>query len=312
MLGVGSWTVFDHLFVAEALPEPGGTVRLTSPISQVERVYWGGCSLNAAVAARNLGFRSGVLMVCGEDFVDRGYWDYLAKLDMDMTGISVVPGARSGHSFIFSDPEGNSICLSHIGISQEEHPQLLQGDLIERSRSLLVSYQFDRVGLHAAKRARELDRLVGLNGALVTSPEIAREFVREADVLFNNKSEMARLLDLLEASAPEALFDEGLTAIFVTEGADGCRILTPDTCRRIPAVPPRAIVDTTGAGDAFAGTAMTAIARGMPLEIAARLASVVSSCVVEARGCQTNLPNLDQARNRYFEHFGEELPALAG
>jgi ribokinase len=51
------------------------------------------------------------------------------------------------------------------------------------------------------------------------------------------------------------------------------------------------VVDTTGAGDAFAGTLATGIVTGRPLVDAVRLAVAAASCAVTAFGPQESYPD---------------------
>ena len=74
---------------------------------------------------------------------------------------------------------------------------------------------------------------------------------------------------------------------------------------RIPAVATSAFVDSTGAGDSFVAGALFGLLRGMDTAEAGRVAATVASFVVEAWGCQTNLPGEDQMRERYRAAFGD-------
>ncbi|MEA2412859.1 MAG: ribokinase, partial [Thermoleophilaceae bacterium] len=71
--------------------------------------------------------------------------------------------------------------------------------------------------------------------------------------------------------------------VVLTRGARGAVLLPEGT--ELPAVPARA-VDTTGAGDAFAGGLCAGLASGMSLEQAAQLALVTAALSVERDGCQ--------------------------
>jgi ribokinase len=58
---------------------------------------------------------------------------------------------------------------------------------------------------------------------------------------------------------------------------------------------PRAsVVDTTGAGDAFAGALSLALARGHDLEAACRYGTGAGSWAVQGKGAQTSFPDADQ------------------
>ncbi len=53
----------------------------------------------------------------------------------------------------------------------------------------------------------------------------------------------------------------------------------------------RDTVDPTGAGDSYRAGFLNAYLKGEDLETCGKFASSVASFVVEAEGCQTNVPN---------------------
>ena len=65
------------------------------------------------------------------------------------------------------------------------------------------------------------------------------------------------------------------------------------------------MLDPTGAGDAFTAGVLLGLQHEFPLYICCHLGAVVSSFVIEAWGCQTNLPKLAEIKARYHQSFGE-------
>ena len=84
----------------------------------------------------------------------------------------------------------------------------------------------------------------------------------------------------------------------VTEGREGCTLYEGARCVTLPACPPDAEVDATGAGDAFAGAFLAEYLETGDARAAAEIGLVVSSFVVERLGCQENVPSADQVRER--------------
>ncbi len=64
----------------------------------------------------------------------------------------------------------------------------------------------------------------------------------------------------------------------------------------VPSVPAPAVVDQTGAGDAYVGTLTARLVLGDDLVTAARLAAAASSLVVGGRGGTGLVPTLAQTR----------------
>ena len=82
-------------------------------------------------------------------------------------------------------------------------------------------------------------------------------------------------------------------------GGEGCSVpvaAAPQSCAaRVTAstaaqLPDGAVVDTTGAGDAFIGSVVYGLATGMPVERAVQLAAVVAACKCTALGPRPGLP----------------------
>ena len=72
----------------------------------------------------------------------------------------------------------------------------------------------------------------------------------------------------------------------------------------MPAVPPRAIVDPTGVGDAFRGGLLKGLATGSSLEVACRLGSVAATYALEHLGGTSHAYTWEEFRTRYATHFG--------
>jgi sugar/nucleoside kinase (ribokinase family) len=71
----------------------------------------------------------------------------------------------------------------------------------------------------------------------------------------------------------------------------------------VPAVQPERVVDTTGAGDAFTAGFLGGILRGEPPQLAVRWGVTMASFVIEAPGCQTNIPTPDALKKRFERTF---------
>ncbi len=107
-------------------------------------------------------------------------------------------------------------------------------------------------------------------------------------------------LDLIIANAGEAhalIGDGGVPALhaatggiaIVTLGAQGCEVADGETVRHHPA-PAVDVVDTTGAGDAFCGVLLAAMAAGWPLGCAVGAAQRAAALTVTRPGAFAALP----------------------
>lgn len=305
LLSIGSWTIFDHILRMERLPADGETVPLDMPIGEIDAVHYGDCSANIAAAAARLGIATGLAMVVGDDFGTSGYRAHLESLGVDLSAVEIRDGAPSGHSFNFFDRANGSFCVSHLGIAADQSGFHAPLDHVAAARAVVVSEMFSAYTLAAIEHAKSCGRLTAINGMVATGGDLADRFLAAADVLFLSRGEAADLLEAMRLDDPSGLLDSGPRLVVVTEGSKGSRWYDANGQIGMPAVPTSAFVDSTGAGDSFVAGALFGLLRGMPPATAGRCAATVASFVVEAWGCQTNLPDEAQMRDRYGATFGE-------
>ena len=298
VVSVGSWTNFDHLYEVDRLPEPGDTVQLIDSINAIDKVYWGGCAPNTISTVARLGGNTALISVVGEDFSTRGYEKHLHQLGVGLEALIVVKDAYCGHSFLFRDPDGQSICLSHLGVAQSQDQYHPDEETLTNTKVAILNYRFDEFTLLAGKIAKASGASVIINGALTTAPSYVEQFIRISEVLICTEHEVSQLLSHLELRDPTNLFAFGLQALVITEGAKGSHLLTQDVTISIPAIPVTQVVDPTGAGDSFVGGIAYGLAMHWELARAIKLGTSVASFIIEAVGCQTNLPTLEQVLPR--------------
>jgi len=147
----------------------------------------------------------------------------------------------------------------------------------------------------AAKRARARGARVILSVAPAAPvPETA---FADLDVILVNQVEGAMVAETLGLDTPAAAIPAtlaqrfGLTCV-MTLGSEGAIAATPDRTMRVPTLPVSAI-DTTAAGDAFAGVLAAALDAGRDLEDALRRASAAAGLACTHLGAQTSLPDAD-------------------
>lgn len=81
-----------------------------------------------------------------------------------------------------------------------------------------------------------------------------------------------------------------------TDGEDATALVATVTAATAARLPPSAVLDTTGAGDAFIGSMVYCLATGMPAERALLLGGVVAACKCTALGARPGLPRRTSLR----------------
>lgn len=258
---VGSANV-DRTVAVPRLPGRGETV-----LGDAVRLSPGGKGANAAAAAARAGARVTFIAGVGADDDGQAAIATLRAEGVAVDGVAVLDEAPTGAALIITDAEGANLIAVAAGANAR-----LSGDHVMRSlRSLgaadvvLVSAEIPDAAIEAALRAAA-DR----DAAAILDPAPARasllEVARLGAILTPNETEASELTGCTEAAQAAAR----LTAVtsrpaVVTLGEAGCLIAGPEGLTRLPAAPAPAIVDTVGAGDAFAGGLAAGLAAGEPL-----------------------------------------------
>ncbi|GHH18975.1 ribokinase [Amycolatopsis oliviviridis] len=246
----------------------------------------GGKGANTAVAAARLGADVALLGAVGDD----PYGDLL-KRSLAESGVntdSVRTSDRpTGIAYITVTPDGENSILVSPGANSALRPEDVD---LDGAEIVVLSLE---IPLETVERAVAKAVEKGVKTLLNLSPaaELSAKTLQGLDVLLVNEHEAAFLLGG-EADFPK-LLDLGPKAAVVTLGAKGAAVVTADGVTKVPS-PKVEAVDTTGAGDAFAGALATALAKGEELADAARKAVKVAAITVTRQGAQPSYPTASE------------------
>jgi ribokinase len=226
----------DLTFGVDALPGPGETVLASSLTSAP-----GGKGANQAVAAARAGAQVQFVGAVGDDAAADRLRAHLAANDVGLDGTITVPGP-SGTAIIVVDAGAENTIVVAPGangrLTLTEAP--VRG-VIACSDVVLTQLEIPvMTAVAAARAARSTGALVMVN---------ASPAGRDASGL----DELAALADVVIVNESEAdKWPWQPTHFVVTLGARGARYTGADGAFAVPA-PAVEAVDTTGAGDVFAG-----------------------------------------------------------
>ncbi|MCY4629506.1 MAG: ribokinase [bacterium] len=282
---VGS-TMMDLVAYADRLPEAGETVVGTS-----FQTGFGGKGANQAVMARLLG--ADVSMVCcvGSDGYGAETLQNFADRGIDTTWARRVPGA-SGVAPIWVEAGGQNRIIILPGANLAMDPDVAIAAMNDGPAPGVVAGQFEipqSVTAAAFAAARRRGAVTVLNPAPAAPLEPA--LAAEVDWLIPNEVELAALAgtdpdDLPGDDLLRSLAERVGCRLLVTLGEAGSALVGTDgAVQRIPA-PTVDAVDTTGAGDAFVGGFIWALAGGRSDTDAVGIATTVAADSVTRPGTQ--------------------------
>ena len=290
---LGSANLDVSLRVAQ-LPRPGETV-----LAAERRTGAGGKGANQAVAAARSGARTAFLGAVGDDEGAELVRAALVGAGVDVSALRTAP-SPTGTAYVLVDAAGENAIVVHPGANAGLLGlDAAQRALVDGGCVLLCQLEVPLPTVTAAVRhARDAGVRTVLNAA--PAQLLPEDLVRALDVLVVNEQEALAVsggAGPLEAAVGALL--RRVPEVVVTLGARGALVgVRGDGLTRVPGVPARAVVDTTGAGDVFCGALVAAQARGLPLPAAVSYACAAASLSVEQAGASASAPTRGQAERR--------------
>ncbi len=226
----------DLTFTVDVLPRPGQTV-LASSLSSAP----GGKGGNQAVAAARAGASVQLVAALGSDSAAEQLRTHLRDNEVGLDGVVTVAGPSGSAAILVDAAAENSIVVApganaHLRVDGAEvRAVIAESDVVLMQLEIPIS-----TAVAAARTARAAGSVVMVNA----SPAGARPHELLA------LSELADVVVVNEAEARE--WHWPVPHLVITRGSRGASYLSEDERFDVPA-PAVGAVDTTGAGDVFAG-----------------------------------------------------------
>lgn len=309
VLVVGSITA-DLTAFGPKRPRPGETI-LGTGFSLV----LGGKGANQAVAAARAGADTSMVGCVGDDLFQGLVLEGLRAEGVGTAHVSVVPGP-TGVAHIRVDANGeNDIVMVPLanGDLDEDRVEDAIRQALDGVTVLLLQLEIPlATAAHAARVAHGLGITVVLDPAPAADP--GDDVWANADVVTPNESEATTLTGIEVVDVESAVraagwfLDRGVGRAVITLGGQGCVSVDRDGATQHRAFPATA-VDTTAAGDAFAGNLGASLALGLPWEDALGRAMAAGALAVTVPGASPSLPTGDAVTALVDRHGSENAHA---
>ncbi len=280
----------DYLVRGEALPRAGQTV-----VGHEFQQAMGGKGANQAIAAARLGARVAFVGRVGDD--DGGTRTRLALADarVDVTRVVVDEHAPTGVALILVDAQGQKMIMTAPGANQRLSASdvAAAAALVDAAAVLLLQLEAPVPAVaDAIRKVHARGGKVVLDAAPPTP--VPDELLALLDVVRANADEAKALTgvpvrDRATAKiAARALLDRGVGAACIATG-EADLLVWRDGEADLPRLPVD-VVDSTGAGDAFAAGLAVGLAEGRSLVDAGWLGCAAAALKTTRLGAQAGLP----------------------
>lgn len=285
----------DIVAFTKHIPVKGETV-----LGSSLKYFPGGKGGNQAVAAARMEAETHFIGCVGDDAFAETLTSYLSSAGV-RTHIRQVSGVSSGTALIIVADNDNVITVVP-GANLEVGSEDLSLE-INKSDVLLSQFEINFETLEEFFRK-------GKNGGATTilnpSPyaDIPASLRKQTDIIILNEGELLAVSGVSDADAAfsrlarEILIRDSYQAVIVTLGANGVMLVTEKDITHIEAEKVD-VVDTTGAGDCFAGALAAALCNQSSLEEAVSLAAKAAAISVTREGASTSSPTLEEVKARF-------------
>lgn len=281
----------DFVCEADRAPRPGETL-----IGRDLRFVAGGKAANQAVAAARLGAQVSLIGRVGRDAFGTALVDSFEREGINVDLISRDPEAATGAAMVVVMPGGENSIVSVLGANDRLAADLMEeaGGVIERADALLLQFS---IPLETVDRALQIavDRGVPVHLDPTPVGRGAARLWHRAYRVTPNATEAEALTKVPVTDVPSAveaarkMRRRGVKVPIIKLGAEGCVVLDDRGPRLVPGFPVE-VVDTTGAGDAFAAGLAVLTAEGTPLDQALLFANACGALACTVFGAQPSLP----------------------
>lgn len=304
VVGIASW---DTILAVDVMPAPGGF----SFVSDAQELP-GGTSANAAAAAARLGARVELTSAVGEDDAGRKLTAALSAAGIDTTLVRIAPEEPTDQTTVITSVEPlNRTIFWRQGAAPRMGDRIDIDRLFTRQLVLLDSvdpalrrFLID-LPVHTYP---DVKILVPMTYVVDFPGRDELDSIVRCDGLVGSEAELLALtacasLEAAVSSLQGKMTVSNLRCAAVTLGSRGAIAFDADQVWEIPAIEVE-VVDTTGAGDAFAGAFAIGLATRLPLLDCLVLANCVAGLSVQGIGAQSALPSAGDVAAALSDYLG--------
>ena len=261
----------------------------------------GGSAANTIACLASLGGQGAFIGKVHDDQLGKIFRHDIRSLGITFETAPSVGGVSTARCLIYVTPDADRTMQTFLGACVELNPVDIDPKIIADAKVIyLEGYLWDPPGakqafIEAADLAHDADRLVALSLSDPFCVDRYRDEFRDLveqhiDILFANEDEICSLYQVDN-------FDDALQQVrghckiaALTRSEKGSVIISGDDVHVIDAAPVKKLVDTTGAGDAYAAGFLYGLTQGKPLDECGRLGGIASAEVISHFGARPETP----------------------
>lgn len=295
--------VFEDHFKNHILPDQVHNINVSFLVPGMRREF-GGCAGNIAYNLKLLGGDPLPMATVGDDFAPYRAW--LHKCGINDRHVTELEGFFTGQAYITTDQDNNQITAFHPGAMNEAHRNQI-ADAERPAVGIISPDGRDSMIQHAEQFAA-----AGIpfifdpgQGLPMFEGEALKRFIDQATWLAMNDYEAELMSD--KTGLSRAQMAAQVEALIITKGSEGSVIYNNGETLSIPAVPPTALKDPTGCGDAYRAGLLYGIINELDWRTTGQIASLIGSIKIAHAGTQNHHFSPPEFQDLYSNAFGSSF-----
>ncbi len=268
--------------------------------SKVIKKISGGSSANTVVSLAELGNNVQFIGRVKNDDFGNFFSKDIKKSNTIFNTLPVDKGPSSAHSIIFITPDAQRTMCTYLGASVEFEPKDINYNFIKNSKYLyLEGYLWDSelaksAFLKAVKIAKESNTKIILSLSDSFCVDRHRESFIELidsyiDIVFCNESEVLSLLKENNLQSCKHSISSLCELVIITLGGKGSLVINKGEYEEIKPILLGGIIDTTGAGDLYAGGFIHGLINNYSIKRCGELGSICAGHIITQLGSRSNI-----------------------
>ncbi len=209
-------------------------------------------------------------------------------------------GASTAHSIILITPDAQRTMCTYLGASIEFEQKDIDFSVIKESKYLyLEGYLWDselakNAFLQAAQTAKKFNTKIILSLSDSFCVDRHRESFLElinnyVDIVFCNESEVLSLFQKEKLETCQSDLSSLCELVVITQGRNGSLIINKNDLIMIKSISKGKVIDTTGAGDIYAGGFIHGLINNYSLKKCGEIGSICAGHIITQLGSRSNI-----------------------
>ncbi|MFW9974023.1 MAG: carbohydrate kinase family protein [Candidatus Thorarchaeota archaeon] len=287
----------DIDMIVDKIPGTGQHV-----ICETGRFDYGGSAANFATQSAKLGVKTMLVGCVGDDEFGTLATRAITKAGVDTSCLLVLENQTTGIFVYIHDASGNQLVVVEPGANRFLEKRVFEEEKLMDAQLIHVAGSFPMLTGRAVEIATSHGMILSLDPGRAGINLEYDKLLKGTDLLFLNQRELKEYFKIIPSESALRSFAKTFPGIVVikmgAKGAiatDGFEYCTSEVFE----VP---VVDTMGAGDAFAAGFVTAWMRSERIEQALNVANAVAALTITEAGAQNGQPTLDEAARLLRRH----------